>query len=170
MSRKPEPVATSNFIKWTEEEWQMIASRLLEEKGRGLLESTQLDEVKAKDVFNAQGVLPESRHRKLISLSQGFQTIRQRLHGIMQKMAGLPTEDQFAAPTPGGRANDSTADEAAANQSISQPSSRPRKARSSPIVDLPSEAEQEAAETTESRQAVTQDLPPKVYLVVPEKV
>jgi len=47
----------------------MIASRLLEEKGRGLLESTQLEEVKAKDVFNARNVLPESRYRKLISIS-----------------------------------------------------------------------------------------------------
>lgn len=159
MSRKPELVATSNVIKWTEEEWQMIASRLLEEKGRGLLKSTQLDEVKAKDVFNAQGVLPESRHRKLISISQGFQAIRQRLHGIMQKIAVLPAEDLFAAPTPGVRENDSTADEAAADQSSSQRSGRSRKARSSPIADMPSEAAQEAVDTTEPLQAVGQELP-----------
>ncbi|MEC4723756.1 hypothetical protein RY831_32040 [Noviherbaspirillum sp. CPCC 100848] len=97
MPRKPESVAAPAVIKWTEEEWELIAKRLLEVKGRDILKSAQLDEVKAKDVFLAQDALPKARHRKLISLSQGFQAIRQRLHGIMQKMdSTTPPEDLSA--------------------------------------------------------------------------
>ncbi|WP_194727378.1 hypothetical protein [Noviherbaspirillum malthae] len=135
----------------------MVASHLLEEKGRGLLESTQLEEVKAKDVFNAQSVLPESRHRKLISLSQGFQAIRQRLHGIMQKLAAIPQHAQFAAPTSRVEKEESTTDKAAVDQSISQPSARPRKARPSPVADAPSVVEQEIAAVTATGKAQTQE-------------
>ncbi|WP_151637935.1 hypothetical protein [Noviherbaspirillum aerium] len=100
MPRKPEPAAAPTVIKWTEEEWERIASRLLEMKGRELLKSHQLEEVKAKDVFNAQDALPEPRHRKLISISQGFQAIRQRLHSILQKLDAVPQNDLFDAPKP----------------------------------------------------------------------
>jgi hypothetical protein len=158
MSRKTESLATPNVIKWTEEEWQMIASHLLEEKGRGLLESTQLEEVKAKDVFNAQNVLPESRHRKLISISQGFQAIRQRLHGIMQKFAPLPQHDLFAAPTPGADKDELATTEAAADPSQSRPSVRSRKDRTSPVADTPSTVGQETAAPVETVEAVMQDL------------
>lgn len=161
MSRKPEPVATSNVIKWTEEEWQMIASRLLEEKGRGLLESTQLEEVKAKDVFNAQNVLPESRHRKLISISQGFQAIRQRLHGMMQNLAPLPQHDLPAAPTLNADEGDAATNRAAADQSTSEPFVRPRKARTDRVADTPFGVGEEATTSIETGQAVTQELAPE---------
>jgi hypothetical protein len=98
MPRKPETAAAPTVIKWTEEEWERIASRLLEMKGRQLLKSPQLEEVKAKDVFNAQEVLSDARHRKLISISQGFQAIRQRLHSILQKLDALSQNDLFDAP------------------------------------------------------------------------
>lgn len=98
MPRKPETAAAPTVIKWTEEEWEKIASRLLEMKGGQLLKSSQLEEIKAKDVFNAQEVLSESRHRKLISISQGFQAIRQRLHSILQKLDAMPQNDLFNAP------------------------------------------------------------------------
>jgi hypothetical protein len=95
MPRKPEPVAAPAVIKWTEEEWELIAKHLLDLKGRDLLQSAQLDEVKAKDVFLAQDALPEGRHRKLISISQGFQAIRQRLHGILQKLDSLASQEDL---------------------------------------------------------------------------
>lgn len=101
MPRKPEPVTAPAVIKWTEEEWELIAKRLLDLKGPDLLQSAQLDEIKAKDVFLAQDALPESRHRKLISISQGFQAIRQRLHGILQKLDSTASqEDLFAGAVP----------------------------------------------------------------------
>ncbi|WP_151639080.1 hypothetical protein [Noviherbaspirillum aerium] len=96
MPRKPEPVAAPAVIKWTEEEWELIARRLLDIKGPELLQSAQLEEVKAKDVFLVQECLPEDRHRKLISISQGFQAIRQRLHGILQKVRDAAQEDLFS--------------------------------------------------------------------------
>ncbi|MEC4723825.1 hypothetical protein RY831_32425 [Noviherbaspirillum sp. CPCC 100848] len=96
MPRKPEPVAAPAVIKWTEEEWELIARRLLDIKGPELLQSAQLEEVKAKDVFLAQECLPEDRHRKLISISQGFQAIRQRLHGILQKVRDAAQDDLFS--------------------------------------------------------------------------
>lgn len=157
MSRKTESLATPSVIKWTEEEWQMIALRLLEENGGGLLESTQLDEVKAKDVFLAQNVLPENRHRKLISISQGFQAIRQRLHGIMQALAPLPQHGLFAALTSRAGMEEVTTHEAAADPSISRPSIRPRKAQPSPAADTPSAAGKETATSIETGQAVTQE-------------
>lgn len=102
MPRKPETAAAPTVIKWTEEEWERIASHLLQMKGRQLLNSPELEEVKAKDVFNAQEALPESRHRKLISISQGFQAIRQRLHSILQKLDAIPQNDLFHASRPAG--------------------------------------------------------------------
>ncbi|WP_194727066.1 hypothetical protein [Noviherbaspirillum malthae] len=135
MSRKTESLATVNVIKWAEEEWQLIASRLLEEKGRGLLESAQLEEVKAKDVFHAQNVLPESRHRKLISISQGFQAIRQRLHGILQTLEPVPQHELFSAPTSGVDNDALGSDDNAADPELPQTSKRSRKARSGPAVE-----------------------------------
>lgn len=96
MSRKlktPELVAV---IKWTEDEWEAVASRLLDAHGPALLSSPNLEEVKAKDVFIAQEVLPKGRHRKLISISQGFAGSRLRLHGILQKLKPVPRRAQTA--------------------------------------------------------------------------
>ncbi|WP_151633376.1 hypothetical protein [Noviherbaspirillum aerium] len=108
MPRKPEPVAAPAVIKWTEEEWETIARRLLELKGRELLHSPQLDEIKAKDVFLAQDSLPEERHRKLISISQGFQAIRQRIHGILQRVASTSQNDLFSTSKPTVTVTDAT--------------------------------------------------------------
>src|SRR5690349_9781899 len=108
MPRKPDPVPAPAVIKWTEEEWELIAKRLLDIKGRELMRSAQLDEVKAKDVFLAQDSLPEERHRKLISISQGFQAIRQRLHGILQKVGNTAQNDLFSRSEPTNINTDAT--------------------------------------------------------------
>jgi hypothetical protein len=80
----PTPVQT---IKWTEEEWKNIATRLFTINGPEILDSG-LEQIKARDVFDAQAaVLPENRHRKLISLAQGFQAIRARLGMMMAEIA-----------------------------------------------------------------------------------
>ncbi|NEX59495.1 hypothetical protein [Noviherbaspirillum galbum] len=83
MPSKREQGASATVIKWTEEEWRLIAARLVEMKGRALLASPQLEEVKARDIFEAQDVLPADRHRKLISISQGVKATRQHVQKIL---------------------------------------------------------------------------------------
>jgi hypothetical protein len=145
MPRKPEPVAAPAVIKWTEEEWESIARRLLDVKGRELLQSAQLDEVKAKDVFLAQDdALPEDRHRKLISISQGFQAIRQRLHGILQKVGSSAQDDLFSGSQQAGIANDATP----ATAAVDEP--QQRKARKSSKQVQTTDAEPSVAPTPES--------------------
>ncbi|MBK4735178.1 hypothetical protein [Noviherbaspirillum pedocola] len=78
--------AANAAIKWTDGEWSRIAAWLLEQKGNALLASDTLEEIKAKDVFLAQEVLPAERHRKQISIAQGFQGIRARLRIIFRQM------------------------------------------------------------------------------------
>lgn len=46
-----------------------------------------LQKIKAKDVFVAQAVLPENRHRKLVSIAQGFAGIRARLEALTPKLS-----------------------------------------------------------------------------------
>ncbi|KRB85169.1 hypothetical protein ASE07_20910 [Noviherbaspirillum sp. Root189] len=66
--------------------------------GPALLTSERLDEVKAKDVFLAQeSALPENRHRKLISISQGFQSVREKLKGIFAKAAAAMRQNDLFA-------------------------------------------------------------------------
>jgi hypothetical protein len=95
MPRTPEKIAPPAAIKWTDDEWESIAGRLLQVRGRDLLSSRDLAEVKAKDIFDAQEVLPEERHRKLISVSQGFAATRQRLQDIFRSMKVIPQNDLF---------------------------------------------------------------------------
>ncbi|RJF92634.1 hypothetical protein D3871_29065 [Noviherbaspirillum saxi] len=76
----------------------MIAKQLYQTMGPALSSSADLSEVKAKDVFLAQeSALPEDRHRKLISISQGFQAIRQKLKPILAKAAGTPQQEPLQA-------------------------------------------------------------------------
>jgi len=94
MSRKLAKPELAAVIKWTEDEWSAIASRLLQVHGLALLSSPALEEIKAKDVFNAQDVLPTARHRKLISISQSFAANRQRLHALLQKLKPVSGNDR----------------------------------------------------------------------------
>jgi hypothetical protein len=136
----------------------MIASRLLEEKGRGLLASTQLEEVKAKDVFHAQDVLPETRHRKLISISQGFQAIRQRLHAMMQMLEPVPQHELFAAPASAANQETLATDDNATHPEVPQTSKRPRKTRSGPAVETPAAMPlREAIATIEAEPSATKE-------------
>jgi len=108
MPDKTEKSAAPKVIKWTEEEWASVANHLFDQKGAVLLSSPRLEEIRAKDVFLAQETLPEDRHRKLISIAQGFQGIRDRLSTIFQHMNhaqqgnanGMPAPDVQAAPPP----------------------------------------------------------------------
>lgn len=153
MPRKPEPVVASNVIKWTEEEWQAIATRVLEDKGPTLLHSPELEEVKAKDVFHAQNVLPDSRHRKLISISQGFQAIRQRLRGILQALETIPQHDLFTVPTPAVHGEAAPSERALTGQSTPEASNGPITINSEPVAGTPAEVppqEIEAVSTTPS--------------------
>ena len=87
MPDKTEKSVAPKVIKWTEEEWSSVANHLFGQKGAVLLSSLRLEEIRAKDVFLAQEALPEDRHRKLISIAQGFQGIRDRLSTIFQGMS-----------------------------------------------------------------------------------
>jgi hypothetical protein len=132
MPDKTEKTATPKVIKWTEEEWASVANHLFDQKGAVLLSSPRLEEIRAKDVFLAQEALPEDRHRKLISIAQGFQGIRDRLSTIFQGMSrdgqNLPSESRpadvaTAAPAPEAAGADeaaSVADAPAGNSRNSQ--------------------------------------------------
>lgn len=72
-------------VKWTRDEWDNIAARLYQMKGNRVLSADGVEYIKARDVFEAQDILPEQRRRKLISIAQGFQAIRNRLHGLFER-------------------------------------------------------------------------------------
>ena len=98
MSTNLNKPTTPTVIKWTDDEWELIAKQLFETIGSTLLSSEDLSEVKAKNVFLAQqSALPEERHRKLISISQGFQAIRQRLKPILANAANTRQQELFRA-------------------------------------------------------------------------
>jgi hypothetical protein len=85
-------------IKWTDDEWNKIVVQLYHLKGKGALESDGAAEIKAKDLFEAQNVLPMERRRKQISIAQGFQGIRTRLHELFEKGQ---QENLFTSVAPG---------------------------------------------------------------------
>lgn len=86
--RPPAKSSPAAVIKWTDDEWEMIAKQLYTTLGPSVMTSEHLDEVKAKNIFLAQeSALPQERHRKLISISQGFQAVRQRLKTIFVEAA-----------------------------------------------------------------------------------
>jgi hypothetical protein len=120
------PPAPSTVIKWTDEEWELIAKQLYTALGPALLRSDTLEEVKAKDVFEAQGVaLPDNRHRKLISIYQGFHSVREKLKGIFAKAAaamrqnGLFSTEQHEVKTKSRKQVKPVAREAASSHSSS---------------------------------------------------
>lgn len=49
--------------------------------------SLELQKLRAKDVFVAQAVLPEDRHRELVSIAQRFSGIQARLDALTQKLS-----------------------------------------------------------------------------------
>jgi hypothetical protein len=95
MPNKTESATVSKFVRWTDDEWTRIASYLSATKGTVQFASSNLAEVKAKDVFIAQQVLPAGRHRKLVSIAQGFDGIRTRLGVIFQSLAQASQKDGF---------------------------------------------------------------------------
>ncbi|MBK4739139.1 hypothetical protein [Noviherbaspirillum pedocola] len=72
-------------IKWTDDEWNKIAVQLYHLKGRRALAPDGVEDIKARDVFEAQNILPVERRRKQISIAQGFQAIRTRLRGLFER-------------------------------------------------------------------------------------
>lgn len=77
--------AHASPIKWTDDEWNKIAVQLYQLKGTDVLASAGVNDIKARDVFEAQNVLPAGRRRKHISIAQGFQQIRARLRGLFER-------------------------------------------------------------------------------------
>jgi hypothetical protein len=93
MPTKIESSTTPRSVRWTDDEWTRIVSYLYSKKGTVRLALSTLGEVKAKDVFVAQQVLPVDRHRKLVSIAQGFEGIRTRLSAILQSLPQGSQED-----------------------------------------------------------------------------
>lgn len=71
-------------IRWTANEWGQIARQLCINRGSEAMDVLALQTLKAKDVFLAQEALPADRHRKLVSIAQGFNAIRARLNAVTQ--------------------------------------------------------------------------------------
>lgn len=84
----------SALIRWTEDEWRTIARELCAKQGGESMRALDLQKIKARDVFVAQEVLPEDRHRNLASLAQGFAGIRARLDALTQM---VPDGEQVTA-------------------------------------------------------------------------
>jgi hypothetical protein len=84
----------STLIRWTEDEWRKIARHLCAKQGGEPMRALDLQKIKARDVFVAQEVLPEDRHRKLASIAQGFADIRARLDALTQM---VPDGEQVTA-------------------------------------------------------------------------
>jgi len=167
MPDKTEKSAAPKVIKWTEEEWASVANHLFDQKGAVLLSSPRLEEIRAKDVFLAQEALPEDRHRKLISIAQGFQGIRDRLSTIFQQMnhahqtgqhgtAALETQPaalvadigNVAEPASAGKSRTDDADgnqahdrkppsQQAAAEAAPQVSAQPEVQAAAPMADVP---------------------------------
>jgi hypothetical protein len=75
----------SRVVRWTDDEWARIAGQVSSQKTAEQANPLGLEEVKAKDIFMAQHVLPPDRHRKLVSIAQGFEGVRARLYTILQR-------------------------------------------------------------------------------------
>ncbi len=84
----------STLIRWTEDEWRKVAHKLCAKQGGEPIRTLDLQKIKARDVFVAQEVLPEDRHRKLESIAQGFAGIRARLGTLSQR---VPDGEQVTA-------------------------------------------------------------------------
>lgn len=82
------------FIRWTEDEWRTIARALCVKQGVEPMRALDLQKIKARDVFVAQEVMPEDRHRPLASIAQGFAGIRARLDALTQR---VPDGEQVTA-------------------------------------------------------------------------
>jgi hypothetical protein len=95
MPTKTERATVPKIVRWTDDEWTRIASYLSSTTGTVQFASSNLAEVKAKDVFIAQHVLPTDRHRKLVSIAQGFEGIRTRLGVILQSLPQDSQDDGF---------------------------------------------------------------------------
>ncbi len=62
----------------------MLARHLCAKQGGEPMGALDVQKIKARDVFVAQEVLPNDRHRKLGSIAQGFAGIRARLEEVTQ--------------------------------------------------------------------------------------
>lgn len=92
MAPKPQPATSPLPVRWTDQEWQSIAKQIAATKGSTRPASINVTEIKAKDVFLAQSVLPEARRRKLISIQQGFDVSRKRLREQLSTLADPVTD------------------------------------------------------------------------------
>lgn len=85
----------STSIRWTFSEWRQIANQLCVNRGGEAMDALLLQTIKARDVFLAQEVLPADRHRKLVSIAQGFDAIRARLNAVTQSSSLIDEDHVF---------------------------------------------------------------------------
>lgn len=83
----------SRVVRWTDDEWAQIASHLYTQVGTLRFGLSDFRELKAKDVFLAQRVLPEVRHRKLVSIAQAFGGIQTKLSAVLQSCPRSSQQD-----------------------------------------------------------------------------
>jgi len=160
MPDKTEKSAAPKVIKWTEDEWASVANHLFEQKGAVLLSSPRLEEIRAKDVFMAQEALPEDRHRKLISIAQGFQGIRDRLSTIFQGMNKVRQDDLFKREQAEAAPNAGTATVTAPEpQSEPAPAQPPRRSGRDKAPPAPAVGAQQISQAQPESQAEQQEPP-----------
>jgi hypothetical protein len=84
MANNTETSLVSTFIRWTDNEWLQIARHLCATQGHATMDVLDLTKIRAKDIFEAQVVLSEDRHRKLASIAQKFGRIPARLTRVIE--------------------------------------------------------------------------------------
>lgn len=107
MARKPQPPATATPVRWTDDEWKAIAEHIAMTRGAGDPAALDAAEIKAKEVFLAQDVLPKTRHRKLISIQQGFDASRKRLQAHLSAAPSRKLKGTRSGDRGSDRSNDS---------------------------------------------------------------
>ena len=94
MANNTETNSQSSLIRWTDKEWLAIARHLYVVRGLATMDVLDLAKIRAKDIFDAQRVLPYDRHRKLVSIAQKFGRIRARLERVIRQ----PTKTEETRP------------------------------------------------------------------------
>lgn len=92
-----ESSAGFRVVRWTDDEWACIAGQLFLQKRAEQVNPLGFEEIKAKDIFLAQHVLPPNRHRKMVSIAQGLDRVRARLCAILQRRRETIPEVAFQA-------------------------------------------------------------------------
>lgn len=115
---------------------------------RGAADAAALDaaEIKAKDVFLAQDVLPETRRRKLISIQQGFDASRNRLKARLSAVPFPETKGTRSADRGTDRSDESNRTRRE-EMDVAGPGNASDKSKVNPLAETPVAALQAAPAT-----------------------